>query len=271
MNEMDSREKLEAAIRASTAITTKDVFAWLDRQAAITERETLHDNPTCSWSSTCTANRPISESVDRETPETAEIGTSKDEIRDFDVWSVAYEIYCAGGYVDNGNEPNPPTDGIRELLDRQAAITERELQDKLEDAIDSRDYLRAQLDEYDETHMPLPLDADGVPIHIGDVVEYVYDPPQDQPMFEVSGLGAKGTLFYTPRGETHARKTTSAEVVRHVTPRTIEDVLEDYVVEYQTRHARSEFGAEHFDHVDVHEMVKRCADEIRELMGGDAR
>ena len=96
----------------------------LDRQAAITKRETLHGNPTCSGRSTCAANRPISESADRETPETSEIGASKDEIRDFDVWNVAYEIYCAGGYVDNGNEPNPPTDGIRELLDRQAAITE---------------------------------------------------------------------------------------------------------------------------------------------------
>ena len=104
----------------------------LERQAAITRRETLHDNPTCSGRSTCAANRPISESADRETPETSEIGASKDEIRDFDVWSVAYEIYCAGGYVDNGNEPNPPTDGIRELLDRQADITRRELQDEMD-------------------------------------------------------------------------------------------------------------------------------------------
>ena len=56
---------------------------------------------------------------------TAGIDASKDEIRGIDVWSVSYEIYCAGGYVDNGEEPNPPTDGIRELLDLQAKITER--------------------------------------------------------------------------------------------------------------------------------------------------
>lgn len=138
----DSREKLEADVYKYIAISITPnkeddgvlapyttVLEWLDRQAAITKRETLHDNPkcsgrsTCAASSTCTANRPISESADRETHDTAGIGASKDEIRDFDVWSVAYEIYCAGGYVDNGNEPNPPTDGIRELLDRQAAIT----------------------------------------------------------------------------------------------------------------------------------------------------
>ena len=74
-----------------------------------------------------TANRPNGESADRETPETSEIGASKDEIRVFDVWNVAYKIYRAGGYVDNGDEPNPPTDGIRELLDRQAAITREEV------------------------------------------------------------------------------------------------------------------------------------------------
>lgn len=142
VDEPDSRTQLEADVHrwltshVAVSVYTKDVESevckWLDRQAAITKRETLHDNPkcsgrsTCAASSTCTANRPISESADRETHDTAGIGASKDEIRDFDVWSVAYEIYCAGGYVDNGNEPNPPTDGIRELLDRQAAITERE-------------------------------------------------------------------------------------------------------------------------------------------------
>ena len=107
-----------------------EIIGMLERQAAITKLDTLHDNPTCPWSSTCATNRPISESADRETPDTTGIGASKDEIRDFDVWSVAYEIYCAGGYVDNGNEPNPPTDGIRELLARQAAITARETIDK---------------------------------------------------------------------------------------------------------------------------------------------
>ena len=35
----DSREKLEADVRSSLGFTTKDVIEWLDRQAAITERE----------------------------------------------------------------------------------------------------------------------------------------------------------------------------------------------------------------------------------------
>ena len=176
----DSREKLEADVLKyythttstlmwpdSANIKTKwvsvsmgTVLEWLDRQAAITKRETLHDNPTCSGrstcaaSSTCTANRPISESADRETPKTAEIGASKDEIRDFDVWSVAYEIYCAGGYVDNGNEPNPPTDGIRELLDRQASITEREILSHPDERDEQIAELQQQVDELSERKCP---------------------------------------------------------------------------------------------------------------------
>ena len=39
MIENDSREKLEADVRSSLGFTTKDVIEWLDRQAAITERE----------------------------------------------------------------------------------------------------------------------------------------------------------------------------------------------------------------------------------------
>lgn len=41
VTDADSREKLELDIRGSLGFTTKDVFGWLDRQAAITERETV--------------------------------------------------------------------------------------------------------------------------------------------------------------------------------------------------------------------------------------
>lgn len=89
-------------------------------------------------SSTCAANRPISKSADRETPETAEIGALKDEIRDFDdsrekleaevrqyvldAWAQGWEA----GQHDDMDCRNFYIDEIRVLLDRQAAITERE-------------------------------------------------------------------------------------------------------------------------------------------------
>lgn len=86
-----------------------------------------------------------SESVEQEMPQTAENATSKNEIRDSDVWSVAYEIYCAGGYVDDGSEPNPPTEGIRKLLDRQANLTARTWSGSLNDACAQIDKLQAQV------------------------------------------------------------------------------------------------------------------------------
>ena len=136
-HDSDSREKLEADAIAycdhfqctRQRFNEEKLLALLDRQASITEREYIHSHPICGGSDTCHATNLLnSESVERETPQTAENATSKDEIRDFDVWSVAYEIYCAGGWVDNGNEPNPPTDGIWKLLDRQAEITADKIQ-----------------------------------------------------------------------------------------------------------------------------------------------
>lgn len=173
--EQDSRDKLEADMRQ--ILHSAYMLAWmhgnenrrgnsfeklhrefynlLDRQAAITEREFIHSHPVCGGSDMCHATNLLnSESVERETPQTAENVASKDEIRDFDVWSVAYEIYCAGGYVDNGEEPNPPTDGIRDLLARQAAITERQQRewwgDVVAELIAERDKLRKKCDEHDE-------------------------------------------------------------------------------------------------------------------------
>ena len=126
-------------------------------------------------------------------------------------------------------------------------------------------------------YLELPVDADDEPIHMGDTVEgeLVFD--------DATAKGTVTTYHIHDNDEpdtvyikvdcgngTWTIKELRIKRCHHVKPRTLEDVLEDYVVEYQTRHARSEFGAEHFDHVDVHEMVKRCADEIRELLGGDA-
>lgn len=129
-------------------------------------------------------------------------------------------------------------------------------------------YLDAIESEITDCYMLLPMDADGVPIHVGDKLE-------------CNANGYEGVFTVFAVGYKYAIGDHEIEWIRdnpdkwfhfaafchHVKPRTLEDVLEDYVVEYQTRHARSEFGAEHFDQVDVHETIKRCADEIRKLLG----
>lgn len=141
-------------------------------------------------------------------------------------------------------------------IEREIAETEAFCR-RVEEAARNND----ELDVFGVAYMPLPVDADGVPVRIGDVMEFAYDPPQDQPIFEVSGFDAKGALFYVPRGEIRARKTTTASVVRHHNPRTLEDVMHDVM---QFGHDDNTVG-ERADWV-----IAKYAAEIRELMGGDA-
>ena len=72
---------------------------------------------------------------------------------------------------------------------------------------------------YDNT-ITLPLDADGVPVRIGDVMEW---PDGDDEPFEVVGIGENGTLFYM---YDDSCEWTNAMYKRHHVP-TVEDVLRE--------------------------------------------
>ena len=72
---------------------------------------------------------------------------------------------------------------------------------------------------YDKT-ITLPLDADGVPIRIGDVMEW---PDGDDEPFEVVGIGENGTLFYMY--DSSCEWTKAKNKVHHVP--TVEDVLRE--------------------------------------------
>ena len=118
--------------------------------------------------------------------------------------------------------------------------------------------------ELDECYMELPVDADGVPIHIGDLLaSYEYGGKQFQCIglnIESYGEGIirrtvcmnydsySGTGEYTPAIRCH-----------HVKPRTVEDVLHEFV-EYVTNGTN----------VDSYEKdIADYAAEIRELMKGE--
>ena len=73
---------------------------------------------------------------------------------------------------------------------------------------------------YDKT-ITLPLDADGLPIRIGDVMEW---PDGDDEPFEVVGIGENGTLFYMY--DSSCEWTKAKNKVHHVP--TVEDVLRDF-------------------------------------------
>lgn len=120
--------------------------------------------------------------------------------------------------------------------------------------------------EVDERFMELPVDADGVPIHMGDSVEgellldnatvrgtvrsyHIHD--DDEP----------GTVYIRvkPTENTWTIKELQFRRCRHVKPRTLEDVLGEY--------ASQQHGITTEEH---DELIVRYAAEIRELLGVDA-
>lgn len=69
----DSREKLEADVRSSLGFTTKDVFEWLDRQAAITKQQIER-----KW---CCYEGSVQAEIDRLQRRNDELRTSYDKLK----------------------------------------------------------------------------------------------------------------------------------------------------------------------------------------------
>ena len=112
-----------------------------------------------------------------------------------------------------------------------------------------RDYLDEIEREISEKYMELPVDADGVPIHVGDKVRDKY--LEDGDVLDVHFVSdiAFHTIGWTTKN--------GCEVV-HVKPRTIEDVLTD-------------FGEEWIDVLpaDSENLLAKYADELRGIMEGE--
>lgn len=102
--------------------------------------------------------------------------------------------------------------------------------------------------EVDSRFMELPLDADGVPIRVGDVVV-----AQDEQPFEVRAfqLDALGWFAIERLGSQW-----NVNQLHHVKPRTLEDVLEEFT--------------DLPERIDRIVAIPRYATEIRELLGVDA-
>lgn len=149
--EPDTREKLEEDIRRSLGYTVDDVLCWLDRQAAITERE---------------------------------------------ITSTGIADWC-------------------QACDLQAKVDE----------------LTEQLADMERTHMKLPLDADGVPIRIGDEMEWTNKLNGEKERFTVAGYTTEYSTWTHDNCTLMATNDECAEFYcdqcRHVKPDTIESLLQD--------------------------------------------
>lgn len=106
--------------------------------------------------------------------------------------------------------------------------------------------LKAIEAEIAERYMELPLDADGVPIHVGDSIKYP-NGRWDSVRF----------ITVNDNAPTFNERGWIASKCHHVKPRTLEDVLADF--------CRESTGA---SLEETNELLRRYAAEIRELLGG---
>ena len=150
-------------------------------------------------------------------------------------------------------------------LDRQAAITEREYMERsgISELQSKVDELQAQLDAYDQTHMPLPVDADGVPIRVGDVVKF--GEYRNQGIVKALNERMVIAMHVDDDYTNYARYGLlwSSDACRHVELRTVEDVLSDGI-----RRAATESQIVGIE-MALCSVVPDVAAEIRGLMGGD--
>jgi len=79
-------------------------------------------------------------------------------------------------------------------------------------------------DYWESTHVELPKDADGMPVHVGDVMEW-----PDGQTFEVVGIG-DGTLFYVEDG---LAEWTGVSTKFHHHATTVEDVLTEFGIDWE--------------------------------------
>ena len=128
-------------------------------------------------------------------------------------------------------------DALHSIADRIEAAHERALADAALDAAPTE----AQLSELG--WVELPVDADGVPIHVGDRMAL-----EDGEEFDVIGI-SDSTLFYVDDDFADAAAWTQACNKHHVKPDSWERIIHDAFVASQ----------EHFGSADaVSELVERC-------------
>ena len=136
------------------------------------------------------------------------------------------------GYVDEIERE------VEELRDRDY----RNGREDAEGAVEFADRLkasatnRADVTLFGVDYTPLPVDADGVPIHVGDVMEW-----PDHSTAEVVGIG-DGTFFYVEDGEDAAEWSCASDNIHHHAP-TVEDVLREFFSRYVTTKPKEEDDA----------------------------
>lgn len=116
--------------------------------------------------------------------------------------------------------------------------------------------------EVDERFMELPLDADGVPIRVGDMIEYEGDE-------DTYRLHARGVYVYDDGRVAVMNERLGIwypENCRHVKPRTLEDVLREFAHKGIRIWSKNGIKCGEFDFYANEYEIAEYAAEIRELL-----
>jgi len=123
---------------------------------------------------------------------------------------------------------------------------------RIDDAVhDLADAIEAEIAE---RFMELPVDVDGVPIHVGDWLRHC------DLTVQCAAVSPERVYYWDEAVNGHW---VLGVKCRHVKPRTLEDVLDEFTSAYD------QIGGEDDEHWKYLEISKRYADEIRELLGVD--
>lgn len=143
---------------------------------------------------------------------------------------------------------------LRDIADvLEAEISE--LEDDLNTAELDNEYLREQLRhieqlERESAYMRLPVDADGVPIHVGDFLETSeYNGRRfhcNGFCYETALVGQRWTIAMSYDNETGTTEFVSAHSCRHVQQDALESLLCDMIHEYGSTDALTETVAEKY-------------------------
>lgn len=148
-----------------------------------------------------------------------------------------------------GNEIRATIERLRELGE-DGRITTSNIVDAVFDGNNYkvRDTLVAILEQADpDTHMELPKDADGMPIHVGDEMQW-----RDGEVFDVVAIGDNAVFFDDDEGYEYS----TPDCVRHYHAPTVEELL-------------FEFGKICQDGYDIGNNIHEYATKLRELMSDD--
>lgn len=154
---------------------------------------------------------------------------------------LANDIYAWCATFPTWNHAEVFKNHVMEWLDREAALTEREclasrlesdeLAGMIEATIKKLYELQSQLDN----SMPLPLDADGEPIHIGDILhsdEIGIDFECQGLSIDMRGNGRREHWTVCYQVTDGISDWTAAKRCHHANPETYSDILESFVHAY---------------------------------------